>query len=61
MNTVILHFHSFLDKTLFIIRNRIGASEILKETPGSVTLEDTREPWEKSVHVHSVERLCSYF
>lgn len=60
MNTVILHFHSFLDKTLFIIRNRIGASEIIAETPGSLTLEDNGEPWEKSCHVYIANRPSLY-
>ncbi len=56
MKTITLHFHDVAAKHCFILCNRIGASEIMAESPASLTLEDSGEPWENSVYVHSITK-----
>ncbi len=56
MKTITLHFHDVAAKHAFILRNKIGASEIMSESPASLTLEDTGESWEASPYVQQVTK-----
>lgn len=56
MKTITITFHSYADKKSFIRENAFKSHEILSETKGSITVEDTGYKFEYNPHVYNVVR-----
>lgn len=56
ITTITITFHSADAKSRFMKENGFTQAEIIRETPGSITIHDDGTPWENNGWVYSVER-----